>query len=83
MVAAGGEFSRRVSTRDIMAQLHVTRVKREFREIVTSEEVNRVGPFVRWAYIYPVVALVLWVRFCENWCLASVRSTYVLHFFHL
>ena len=26
-----------------MAQLHVTRVKREFREIVTSEEVGRSG----------------------------------------
>ena len=45
-----------VSTRDIMAQLHVTRVKREFKEIVTSEEVIRAGLFVRWAYIYPVVA---------------------------
>jgi len=26
-----------------MAQLHVTRVRREFREIVTSEEVRRGG----------------------------------------
>ena len=26
-----------------MAQLHVTRVKREFREIVTSEEVSGKG----------------------------------------
>ena len=63
-VVGGGEFSRVSSARG-MAQLHVTRVKREFREIVTSEEVNGgeggSGPCAVGVQFLPF----RWVRFCK------------------